>query len=210
MNRISKTFKVKVWGDFACFTRPEFKSERVSYKVIPPSAARGILESILWKPAIQWHIEQIDVLKNIKTFSIKKNEVSAVGNGSKPIYADEQRMMRSNFILRDVAYVIHAHFEVVEEESKTSADTVKKFETMFNRRVSSGQCYRQPFLGMSEYHARFEFASDSDIPIDVSEDFGNMPYKVDYSNNAQLMVFRARMNRGIIVIPELNPVRVSV
>ncbi|RLB01594.1 MAG: type I-C CRISPR-associated protein Cas5, partial [Deltaproteobacteria bacterium] len=142
----SNPFRLKVWGANACFTRPEMKVERVSYDVMTPSAARGIFEAILWKPAIRWIITQIDVLKPIKWDSVRRNEVGAVMSPkSKCLYIEKERQQRAGLILKDVEYIIHAYFELTERAG--DSDNVTKFEQMFLRRAKKGQCYHRPYLG---------------------------------------------------------------
>ena len=150
------------WGDFACFTRPEFKVERVSYDTITPSAARGILEAIYWKPEIRWVVEQLHTLKPIRHASLRRNEVgkkvSATsaraamqsGRGTLGIYVEEERQQRAALILRDVAYVINARFEIVSGENNTG-----KHLDCFNRRARAGQCFTRPYLGCREFAADF-------------------------------------------------------
>src|SRR5262249_19714017 len=159
--------KLKVWGDRACFTRPEMKVERVSYDVMTPSAARGILEAIHWKPAICWVIDRIHVLKPIRFQSIRRNEVgskapvgkikTAMKHGSLEglhLLVDDDRQQRASTVLADVAYVIEAHFELTDKAGPD--DTEGKHLDMFNRRAARGQCFHQPCLGTREFAARFD------------------------------------------------------
>ena len=132
----SRTFRLKVWGENACFTRPEMKVERVSYDVMTPSAARGILEAILWKPAIRWQITRIDVLNPIRWASVRRNEVGAVMSPrTSGLFVEDQRQQRASLFLRDVAYAIHAFFEMTAKAG--AEDNVKKFEEMFMRRAET-------------------------------------------------------------------------
>lgn len=150
----SRTFRLKVWGENACFTRPEMKVERVSYDVMTPSAARGILEAILWKPAIRWQITRIDVLKPIKWESVRRNEVSSLATpGSSGLYIEEKRQQRAGLFLRSPAYTIHAFFELTGKAGPE--DTLIKFEEMFSRRAAKGQCFHRPYLGCREFPADF-------------------------------------------------------
>ena len=150
----SRTFRLKVWGENACFTRPEMKVERVSYDVMTPSAARGILEAILWKPAIRWQVTRIDVLKPIRWTSVRRNEVGAVMSPrTNGLFVEDQRQQRAGLFLRDVAYVIHAFFEMTDKAG--AEDNVKKFEEMFMRRAEKGQCFHRPYLGCREFAAQF-------------------------------------------------------
>lgn len=162
----SKILYLKVWGPYACFTRPEMKVERVSYDVMTPSAARGILEAILWKPAIKWNVLQIDVLNSIKWISVRRNEVGSkipVGNlksamnngeGHLGIKIEDDRQQRAGLFLKDVVYTIHAEFEMTERAG--DQDNIIKFEEMFKRRAGRGQCFHRPYLGCREFNADFE------------------------------------------------------
>ena len=147
----SRTLRLRVWGENACFTRPEMKVERVSYDVMTPSAARGILEAVLWRPAICWRVTQIDVLKPVRWESVRRNEVGAVmstdlaitamkkGSGQLGMYVEEQRQQRAGLFLRDVDYTIHAYFELTDKAGPE--DTTIKFQEMFLRRAERGQCF---------------------------------------------------------------------
>lgn len=196
-----KTYCIEVIGDFACFTRPEMKVERVSYDVMTPSSARAVFESILWKPAIRWHVEKIEVLKPIRWVSIRRNEVGAVvsvrnaqeamnkGSGNLALNIEDERQQRAGLFLRDVAYRIHAHFEMTgrdhnkpnyphlvnivqdkeEEPLHRQPNTPEKFLNMFERRAEKGQCINQPYLGCREFACDFKL-------IDTAKD------KPDWSN----------------------------
>ena len=199
--------KVKVWGEYACFTRPELKVERVSYPVMTPSAARGVLEAIFWKPEIEWHVRRIDVLNEIRHFSILRNEVNnkAVYSSARAgdgFYADENknRAQRHTLALRDVAYVIHANIVL-----KPHADAdVAKYRDQFRRRVSKGQCYHTPYLGCREFVASFG-EPDGGNPIGLTDDLGLMLFDLDYaldgSGRGKPHFFRARLDRGILNVP---------
>ncbi len=153
----SEPFQVRIKGDYACFTRPEMKVERVSYDVMTPSAARGILEAVLWKPAIRWRIPRIDVLNPIQWTSVRRNEVSAVasianaktamktGTGDLGLYIEDTRQQRAGLFLRDVDYFVHADFSLTRAAG--DEDGIVKFEQMFRRRVEKGQCFHRPYLG---------------------------------------------------------------
>ncbi len=208
----SGLFRLRVSGANACFTRPEMKVERVSYDVMTPSAARGILEAILWKPAISWKVLQIDVLKPVRWESVRRNEVGAViptrnvktamnrGKGNLGLYVEKERQQRAGLFLRDVAYVIHALFEMTDKAG--SEDNVTKFEQMFLRRVSRGQCFHRPYFGCREFPADFEFLPremDSPTPIPDSRDLGWMLYDIDYSGKEPMpQFFHAVMENGRI------------
>jgi len=209
--------RLKVWGDNACFTRPEMKVERVSYDVMTPSAARGVLEAILWKPAIRWHVERIDVLKPIRWESVRRNEVGSVMSPrNEGIYVDDPntRQQRAGLFLRDVAYTIHAWFEMTEKANPN--DNVIKFQEMFICRASKGKCFNQPYLGTREFSADFELIShDQPLPEPISEtrDLGFMLYDLchDNSNDKNHVhscvdgccpsFFRAGLKDGKMVVP---------
>jgi CRISPR-associated protein Cas5d len=221
----SRTLRLKVWGDNACFTRPEMKVERVSYDVMTPSAARGILEAILWKPAICWRVTQIDVLKPIRWESVRRNEVGAVmsaissgdagatgaikrGIGQTGLYIEDQRQQRAGLFLRDVAYTIHAHFELTEHAGPE--DTTIKFQEMFLRRAEKGQCFNQPYLGCREFSAHFELiAHDQPLPEPITtgdrHDLGWMLHDMDYHGDEPMpCFFRACLENGRMMIPPLD------
>jgi len=210
----SNPFRLKVSGANACFTRPDMKVERVSYDVMTPSAARGILEAILWKPAIRWKILQIGVLNPIKWTSVRRNEVGFVvsarnvkiamrqGKGNLGMYVDEgkNRQQRAGLFLRDVAYVIHAEFELTDKIG--AEDNVIKFEQMFLRRASQGQCFHRPYFGCREFPVDFEFIpqkAESLPGISESRDLGWMLYDMDYSKDEPMpQFFHAEMAHGSI------------
>lgn len=210
----SAPFRLKVSGEYACFTRPEMKVERVSYDVMTPSAARGVLEAILWKPAIAWKILKIDVLKPIRWFNIRRNEVASIvsaktalaamkkGRGQLGIYSDvgKERQQRAALVLRDVAYIIHAYFELTDKAS--SEDNVTKFEQMFLRRAGRGQCFHRPYLGCREFVADFELLdknADLPTPIPENRDLGWMLYDWDYSQKPAIPTFfQAKLKEGVL------------
>lgn len=205
----SRVFHLKVWGENACFTRPEMKVERVSYDVMTPSAARGILEAILWKPAILWNITQIDVLKPISWVSVRRNEVDTVMSPQMGcLFVDEgkHRQQRAGLILRDVAYVIHAFFEMTKKAGE--ADNIRKFEEMFIRRAEKGQCFHRPYLGCREFAANFE-PVDMEIErlqsVSETRDLGFMLYDMNYAGAEPMpMWFRAQIINGCMRIPPLG------
>ncbi len=202
----SRTMRLKVRGRNACFTRPEMKVERVSYDVMTPSAARGVLEAILWKPAIVWRITQIDVLKPIKWESVRRNEVGAVMSPrSIGMFVEDERQQRAGLILRDVEYAIHAHFEMTERTG--SADNVVKFEEMFKRRAENGQCFHRPYLGCREFAASFEAIPDDHLPEPISEtmDLGWMLYDMDFGKTSPSpRFFRASLENGSLKVPPFD------
>lgn len=209
-------FCLEVSGEFACFTRPEMKVERVSYDVITPSAARAIFEAILWKPAIQWQVTQIDVLNPIKWMNLRRNEVESIvsastaksamknGSGHLGLYVDEQRQQRASLLLKDVRYRIHAQFSMTDKAGPQ--DSAAKFADMFRRRAEKGQCFNQPYLGCREFTCDFALAnedSDPAMPIEETRDLGFMLYDLDYSNPLapNPLFFRAQMENGTIKVP---------
>lgn len=168
---MSYGIKLHVWGDYACFTRPELKSERMSYEVMTPSAARGILSAIYWKPQFRWVIDRIHVLSPIRFTQIRRNEIgkkisppsAAVMKGEKTAFLgdfiEDNRQQRAATLLRDVSYVIEAHVDILEDEDKVNA--VAKHLEMFKRRASKGQCFHQPGLGMREFLAMFALVDET-------------------------------------------------
>ena len=210
--------KLLVWGERACFTRPEMKVERVSYDVITPSAARGILDAIHWKPAIRWHVDRIHVLKPIRFESMRRNEVggkispSSVTKAMKAgstaglaNYVDEDRQQRAATILRDVAYVIEAHFDLTPKAS--ADDTIGKHLDIFNRRARKGQCFQMPCMGVREFPANFRLLEDgAAIPekhasLRPERDLGWMLHDIDFDRNMTPRFFRAQMAGGVIEVP---------
>ena len=207
-----ESFCLEVTGDFACFTRPEMKVERVSYDVITPSAARAIFEAILWKPAIRWHITKIEVLKPIQWVNIRRNEVASVisidkvkqamqGNRKQlNILVENDRQQRAGLFLRDVAYRLYACFSLQDDskhihrypelrcaDADTTENTYMKFAEMFKRRARKGQCFNQPYLGTREFSAdwRLVQAPDQEPPslqFDQDRPLGWMLYDMDFSN----------------------------
>ncbi|WP_340109429.1 type I-C CRISPR-associated protein Cas5c [Pikeienuella sp. HZG-20] len=204
------SFQLHIWGDHACFTRPEMKVERVSYDVITPSAARGIFEAIHWKPAIRWVIDRIHVLKPIRFETIRRNEVgskisartaqSAMNAGDLAglhLVVDENRQQRATLALRDVSYLIEAHFEMTAE---AAGDTPAKHAEMFRRRATTGQCFHRPCLGVREFPAWFELVETPppSTLLETDRDLGWMLYDIDYANGRAPLFFRARMEGGVI------------
>ncbi len=210
----SPTLRLRARGPLACFTRPELKVERVSYPIMMPSAARGLLEAILWKPAIAWHVERIQVLKEIKFTAFRRNEVTSKASvppastikngGAAPLYfADEDRSQRNTVALSDVDYVIEAHFTMTDKTG--SDDNVNKFIGMFNRRVEKGQNFHQPYFGCREFVAEVLPAENSPTAIHISPDLGLMLWDIRFSANGNVPVFfPARLNEGVLEVPS-NP-----
>ena len=205
---------LKVWGDFACFTRPEMKVERVSYDAMTPSAARGILEAIYWKPAIRWVVDRIHVLNPIRFCNIRRNEVAgkiplrnvvlAMKDGETPVelFIEDDRQQRAALILRDVAYVIEAHFEFTGTEDCNPA----KHKQAFERRAARGQCFHQPCLGCREFPAHFELL-DGPLPrssLIGEEDLGLMLHDLDFDDDMKAVFFHARLMDGVMDIPPMK------
>lgn len=223
-----RTYCLEVSGDFACFTRPEMKVERVSYDVMTPSSARAVFESILWKPAIRWHVSKIEVLRPIRWVSIRRNEVGAVvsvrnaqeamnkGSGALGLNIEDERQQRAGLFLRDVAYRIHAHFELLPNAGENN--TMGKFLDMFERRAEKGQCINQPYLGCREFACDFRLvnaaphradltqAQRRDLGFDEKRDLGWMLYDMDYAKPAdpQPRFFRAKLENGVLNVPAWN------
>lgn len=212
--------RLLVWGDRACFTRPEMKVERVSYDVMTPSAARGILEAIHWKPAIRWVIDSIQVLNPVRFESIRRNEVKDKVSESKissamkagtvqnlfyPVDDGDNRQQRATTLLRDVAYIISAHFELTDKASPE--DSEGKHLDIFNRRVRRGQCFHMPCLGTREFPASFQLVEGGDdhpVPhesLKGERDLGWMLHDIDFSNDMTPFFFRAKMSDGLVVVP---------
>lgn len=207
--------RLRVSGDFACFTRPEMKVERVSYDVMTPSAARGILEAIHWKPAIRWVVTTIHVLKPIRFQSIRRNEVGhkapatairkAMKSGSiesLALIVEDDRQQRAATVLRDVDYVIDARFELTDKAGPD--DSEGKHLDIFNRRARKGQCFHQPSLGAREFPARFslvEQGEDIPAPIGETRDLGFMLWDIDHAGDRSSMFFRARLDNGMMYVP---------
>ncbi len=210
MNRDPAPLTVKLWGDYACFTRPEMKVERVTYPVMTPSAARGALEAIFWKPQVAWHIEEIHVLKPIAYASILRNEIknrqsdrSARGwakNGG-GYDATANREQRHTLALRDIAYVVHAQLILRDGVD----DNIAKYRDQFRRRVAAGRCFATPYLGCREFSAAFGEPEAGDTPIEHSEDLGlillDIDYKRDGSGHGTPMFFRASLEDGVLRVP---------
>lgn len=208
----SQTFRVRARGPIACFTRPEMKVERVSYEVMTPSAARGLLEAILWKPAIRWQIHTIAVHAPIRWLSFRRNEVNSKATGIRDYYADEDRAQRNSVALRDVDYVVEASMALTPKAG--SDDNIRKFEEMFTRRLERGQSFHQPYLGCRELAADVEPWSGTATPIDAGIDrpLGLMFYDFDYTaaegkQPAVPMFFHARLRSGVLRVPPEAMVR---
>jgi CRISPR-associated protein Cas5d len=207
-------------GDFACFTRPEMKVERVSYDAITPSAARALFEAILWKPAVRWQIRRIEVLRPIRWINLRRNEVGAVistrnvqqamtaGEGDLALYVEDERQQRAGLFLRDVAYRLHAELQVLSDEPR------QKYEEMFLRRAARGQWVNQPYLGCREFAADVRLVEPGNpqpAPIPEDKDLGWMLHDLDFGNptSPQPRFFRAEMKAGVIEVPAFDSQKVA-
>ena len=217
--------KLHVWGDYACFTRPEMKVERVSYDAMTPSAARGILDAIHWKPAIRWVVDCIHVLKPIRFENLRRNELGhkiPVGNVRKAMkngtteglrtLIEADRQQRAATLLRDVAYVIGAHFALTDAAEDN--DTEAKHLAMFKRRAIKGQCFHRPYLGTREFAADFALVEDEMPetclpPHQHNRDLGWMLHDIDYANGMCPRFFRAALRDGVIDVPPLDAAEVK-
>lgn len=225
-----RPFCLEVSGDYACFTRPEMKVERVSYDVITPSAARAVFEAIFWKPQIRWRMCRIEVLKPVRWISVRRNEVGAVasarnalsamkeGHGDLALFVEDERQQRAGLFLRDVAYRLHAQMELVSGEARAEPN---KYLAMFTRRAEKGQCVNQPYLGCREFAARFRLLELIDnngqsgyrVPDaepcalqDMNVDLGWMLYDLDFTDRAdpKPQFFRARVERGVMDLADVE------
>lgn len=232
---MSSPIRVKVWGEYACFTRPEMKVERVSYDVMTPSAARGILEAIYWKPQVRWVIERIHVLKPISFTNVRRNEVSSKisksiarramksGSGRLGICVEDERQQRAATILCDVAYAIEARFDLLD-----NSEPVAKHYNVFKRRAEKGQCFHRPYLGCREFPAHFAWIDGPVPPAELppeqrDRDLGFMLLDIDFMPDAEGPVidastgdrlraeprfFRAQLRDGVIEVPPLDSTEV--
>lgn len=213
MNERYPPLEVKVWGELACFTRPEMKVERVTYPVMTPSAARGVCEAIYWRPQMRWWIEEIQVLNPIRYFSILRNEVNSRASeraaagwqrrgGGYDATAD--RAQRHTLALREVCYLIRAQIEVLPG---TEGDPdVAKFRDQFRRRVRSGRCFATPYLGCREFSATFAEPDGSEQPLaELNDELGPMLLDLDYapdgSGRGTPHFFNARLDGGVLRVP---------
>ena len=223
---MNTTYCLEVRGDFACFTRPEMKVERVSYDVITPSAARAVFEAILWKPAITWRVTKLEVLNPVRWVNLRRNEVGKIASPqSDGIFIEDDRQQRAGLFLRDVAYRIHARIDLDRDPAKHRGNfphlskyrvnageedldalphnNAAKFHEMFIRRARKGQCINQPYLGCREFACDFRLVSnlaDENPPVADTRDLGWMLYDMDFANPAdpKPKFFRAQMAAGVI------------
>lgn len=220
---MSYGIRVRVWGDYALFSRPEMKVERCSYDVMTPSAARGILEAIYWHPGLRWKIDRIYVCKPIVFTNIRRNEVkskilssnvlSVMNGGEKEIYlsAKEEIVQRASLLLKDVEYVIEAHFEMTSKAN--AGDNPGKFKDIIMRRLRRGECYHMPYFGVREFPANFALSEAEKVETAYEaveeRDLGFMLYDLDYSGKDGIapMFFRAVMRKGILDVSECEVMR---
>ena len=214
--------KVNVWGDYALFTRPELKTERYSYDIITPSAARGILEAIYWHPGMRWIIDKIYVKNPIQFTSVRRNEVTskiskskmldAYNGVGKPLYicTKDEIVQRASVLLCNVSYVVEAHFEITPKAM--DSDNSGKFKDIIMRRLR-GECYHMPYFGCREFPANFALCEEEEIhtayDVVAEKDLGLMLYDMDYSDpeNIQPMFFRAIMRHGVVDLRDCEVLR---
>ena len=208
-----RPLEVKVWGDWACFTRPEMKVERVSYPVMTPSAARGVLEAIFWKPEFAWRVREIQVLRPIRFFSVLRNEVNSIASHRSAqgwrqgggYFADEDRAQRHTLALREVAYVVKADLLL---KPHADADPAK-YRDQFRRRVARGQYHHTPYLGCREFAAQFGEPEATERPLPLDMDLGLMLFDLDYEQDREgrgirgkPKFFQAKLHSGVLQIPQ--------
>lgn len=211
--------RMEVWGDYGCFSRPELKTERVSYDVMTPSAARGLLESIYWHPGLKWVVDRIYVCKPICFTNIRRNEIKNVvsahkvktlmktGKGEIYINASDSIQQRASMVLKDIRYVVEAHFDLTDKAAP--GDNAGKFQDIMKRRLERGQFYSMPYFGTREFPAHFcrcETLPPCPEELQGTHDLGWMLLDMDYSDpkNIQPMFFRAKMVDGVIDIPQFD------
>lgn len=209
--------RLHVWGDYACFTRPELKSERMSYEVMTPSAARGILTAIYWKPQFEWVVDRIRVLNPIRFFQIRRNELgnkmvlppAEVMLGKKPAVLgceiEKNRQQRAATVLRDVSYIIEAHVNVITEIP--GVNSVAKHLEMFKRRVRCGQCFHQPYFGNREFPAMYELVEDEHCVLDRlpeeqrNQTFGLMLHDLVYAPDSKGKIICGNTGKKLVATP---------
>lgn len=219
---MSHGVKVRVWGEYALFSRPEMKVERCSYDVMTPSAARGILEAIYWHPGMRWVVDKIHIRKPIQFTTIRRNEVknkvkagnvlTVMNGGDNPLYISSKAeiVQRAAILLKDVEYVIEAHFDMTEQAN--ASDNPGKFKDMIMRRLKKGECYHMPYFGCREFPAHFELMEEDGVETIYTgeeKDLGYMLYDMDYSNpeDIQPMFFRAVVKDGVLDVRDCEVVR---
>jgi CRISPR-associated protein Cas5d len=213
---------LRVWGELACFTRPEMKVERVSYDVMTPSSARGVLEAIFWKPEIRWHIDRIRVLAPIRFTSVRRNELGGrgpsartiqgyIGGGKTEVLAqviEDDRQQRAATVLRDVDYLIDAHFEVLEPSQPP-----QKYYEIFKRRAEKGQCFHRPYLGCREFTANFSWFEGEPLPghpsLSGERNLGWMLHDIEFGKQNTPRFFHAKMKDGVVEVPPFSATEVK-
>ena len=214
------SISLEVWGDYALFTRPEMKVERVSYDMMTPSAARGLIESIYWHPGLRWVIDRIHVCSPIRFSNLRRNEVKSTvsartartvmnrGSGALYLCTSEDIQQRAALLLRDVRYVIEAHFEMTDKAAP--GDNSGKFQDIVKRRIRKGQFYHQPCFGCREFPAQFRWCeTPPPCPEELSEqtrDLGWMLWDMDYTDPGDIrpLFFRAVLRDGVLEVPVRN------
>jgi CRISPR-associated protein Cas5d len=206
------TFRVRVRGEIACFTRPEFSTERVSYELMTPSSARGVLEAILWKPAIRWEIHSIALLNPVRWIEFRRNEVNSRvstrdaasaalhGGTFREFYADEDRAQRNTLALRDVDYLVEASIRMTTRAG--AEDNPSKFHDIFTRRLLRGQQHFQPYLGCREFPAWVEPGEGAPNPRDETRILGLMLHDIAFGPKNEGRFFEARLEHGVMRVPE--------
>ena len=207
---------LEVWGDYACFTRPEMKTERVSYDIMTPSAARGLLESLFWHPGLRWVVDRIHVCAPIRFTNLRRNEVKSTvsarsartvmerGKGELYLVSSQDIQQRAAMLLRDVRYVIDAHFDMTDQAA--DSDNAGKFQDIIKRRIKRGQFYSQPYFGCREFPAHFKACETPPLcpeELKGERDLGYMLWDLDYSapENIAPLFFRALLQDGVLEVP---------
>lgn len=211
-----RVVRVKVTGDYACFTRPDLKVERMTYPCMTPSAARGVLDAILWKPEFQWYVRRIIVLNPVRFMTIKRNEINSK-QGRNPIVVEEKRAQRNSVILRDVAYIIEASIFMRNAGDKRMYEKyvgmTENKEGIFPRRVSKGQCWRRPYLGTREFSAEFMVPDENDQPLQETIPIGSMLFDIFYDDagKPQPLFFETAIRDGVLncEVPENDQMMLS-
>jgi CRISPR-associated protein Cas5d len=209
----SQEFSLRIRGGMACFTRPEFSTERLSYELMTPSAARGVLDAVLWKPAIRWEITSIALLNPVRRIEFRRNEVnsrvstqnalraSRGGDQMSEFFADEDRAQRNTLALREVDYGVTARLQMTSRAG--DEDSIEKFRAMFVRRVEKGQQHYQPYLGCREFPATVEFWDGKPAPLaNETRELGWMLHDIEFGSQNQARFFPARLEHGVMRIPE--------